>query len=75
MYMVDPTNRLNNNTNLKRIACQNMWQFMEEGEWLIRGANGWKGKLTSHKKLAPSAWNSTLKWNDSYFAGAEWLKL
>jgi len=27
------------------------------------------------KELAPSAWNSTLKWNDSYFAGAEWLKL
>jgi len=30
---------------LKRIARQNMEQFMEDGEWLIRGANGWKGKL------------------------------
>lgn len=46
---------------------------MEDGEWLVRVANGWKGKVT--KELTPSAWNSTLKWSDSYFAGTVWLKL
>ena len=41
-----------------------MEQFMEDGEWLIRGANGWKGKLNSHKRISTKCmkFNTQMKW-------------